>query len=267
MERAMRIASIGHGVFAAIMIAIGLDGLITGAFLGMWGGVPAHLPGRELLPYLSGFVAFACGLGLLWPRTAAFASRTLLIYFVVWMLAFKAPFIFRAPLEEGSYQTTGETAAIVAGAWVLYAWFAADWDKRCLSFANGDNGVRIARVLYALALIAFGFSHFVYLDLTAPVVPAWLPWHVGWAYFTGGAYLAAGVAVLTNILARLAAALATLQMGLFFVLSWIPLAASGHMGAFQWGELVVTAALTASSWVVTDSYRDVHWFAVGAKVP
>jgi uncharacterized membrane protein YphA (DoxX/SURF4 family) len=185
----------------------------------------------------------------------------LLVYLLLWLLLVKAPFIVRAPLVEVSYQSSGETAVIAAGAWVLYAWFAADWDKQRLGFAVGDNGVRIARVLYALALVAFGLSHFVYVELTAPLVPGWLPQPVAWAYFTGCTYLAAGVAVLVGVFARLAAALSALQMGLFVLLVWIPIAASGRIGAFQSGEFVVSCALTAGAWVVADSYRGAPWLA------
>lgn len=253
----MRVASIGHGVFAIAMIALGVLGFIKGDFEAVWGGVPANFPGRDVLPYICASVALLSGVGLLFQRTAAFASRFLLVILLLWMLVFKGRFILAAPLEEGTYQSLGENAAIVAAAWVLYAWLAGD--QR--GFAAGDNGVRIARVLYALAMIAFGFSHFVYLNLTAPLVPAWLPAHVGWAYFTGGAYLAAGVAILFDVFARLAAALSALQMGLITALVWIPLVASGQIGAFQWGEFVMSCVLTASGWVLTDSYRGARWFA------
>jgi hypothetical protein len=89
-----------------------------------------------------------------------FAARATFIFFLLWLLEVKPPFIVRAPLEEVAYQTNGMTAVMVARAWVLQAWFAGEWDKRWLGFATGHNGVRIARVLYALALIAFGLSHF-----------------------------------------------------------------------------------------------------------
>lgn len=258
----MRIASVGHALFAATMVALGIFSLVAGHFAPIWSGVPKDLPGREALVYLCACVSLICGASLFFRRTAGAAARVLFAYLLIWMVLFKVPNIARAPTVEVYYQNWGETAVLMAGAWVLYAWFAATWDKQQLGFATGDRGVRLARVLYALALIAFGLSHFAYLNLTAPLVPAWLPAHVVWAYFTGCAYLAASAAVLTGLYARLAAALAALQMGLFTLLVWPPLMTAGTMTAGQVGEFIVSWALTTAAWVIADSYRDTPWLAV-----
>jgi uncharacterized membrane protein len=115
--------------------------------------------------------------------------------------------------------------------------------------------VRGARVLYGLALIPFGLGHFAYLDRTESLVPSFLPAHHALACVTGAAFLAAALAVITGIQARLAAALSAIMIGSFTVLVWLPLIAAGGMNAFTWIELGDTIALAAGGWLVAASYR------------
>jgi hypothetical protein len=88
------------------------------------------------------------------------------------------PHILRFPAALVSWWAFGDTAVMTAGAWVLYAWFAARQEGRPLSFATGDKGLRLARVPYGLGLIPFGVAHFTNLEDTVALVPDWLPWHV-----------------------------------------------------------------------------------------
>jgi uncharacterized membrane protein len=257
----MRIVSVGHAAFAATMIALGILGLIAGDFPAIWQPVPKGVPGREALVYFCAFISLACGIGLLVRRAAAPASRILLACLLTWLLLFRLPYIVLSPNVE-TFWSGSETSVMVAGAWVLYAWFATNWDKKRLGFATGGKGLHIARLLYALALIPLGLAHFFYLNNTVSMVPGWLPWHLFWAYFTGCALITAGVAMLIGVYARLAAALSAIEIGVFLLFVWIPIVvASGSKTAFQWSETVVSAALTAGAWVVADSYRGIPWLA------
>lgn len=93
-----------------------------------------------------------------------------------------------------------------------------DWEK-----ARGfDRLILFGSAFYAAPLAAFGTEHFTLTKGIAALVPAWIPWHLFWAYFVGACFIAAPLSIVTRIQARLAASLLALTFFLFVVLMDVP---------------------------------------------
>lgn len=260
----MRIASVGHAIFAVTMIGLGVVGLLYRDFVPVWNPISASVPAREVVLSFGALVSIAAGVGLLVPRMAGVAARVLLATLFLWLLLFRLPNFLFEPAFAACW-TVFPLALMLAAAWVLYVRFASDRDRRHLSFVSGNNGLRIARVLYGLCLIFFGTAHFLAVGATVPLIPHWLPGHLFWAYFTGCTFVAAGIATLSGFWARLAVALSTFQIGLFLFVVWIPIVAAGSRDPFQWSETILNTALLAGAWVVADSYHGLPWLAVNNR--
>jgi uncharacterized membrane protein len=251
---AFGVASFGHAAFAASLIGLGVMGLVRPDAMPIWTGVPKSVPARAALVGLCAVLSIGSGLGLFWRRAAAITARVLLGSFVLWMLFFRVPLVFRSPTSSGVWWACGETGVMLAGAWVLVVKLAGDGNGRPAGFVTGKRGLMVARVLYGLGLIAFGIGHFTFLERTVGMVPRWLPWHLGWAYFTGGAFIAAGAGVAVGVLAPLAATLSAWEMTLFTVLVWVPAIVTGG-DVSAWSEFVDSCVLSAVGWLVAESYR------------
>jgi uncharacterized membrane protein len=251
----LRSFSAGHWALAATLSVLGILGLLKGDFTAVWEPVPRGVPAREPLAYLCAVISLVCGAGLCRPRTAPHAARALLAWLLLWILLFRMPGVLRAPTVVANWEGCGETVVIAAAAWMLYARWAPECDRQHLEFATGARGARIASVLYGLAMLAFGAAHFAYVKQTAALIPTWLPWHTRWVYLTGFTYIAAGLALLAGVAAKLAAPFSALQMGAFTLMVWVPILAAGARDAADWNEALLSWALTAAGWVVADSCR------------
>jgi uncharacterized membrane protein YphA (DoxX/SURF4 family) len=251
----MRIANTGHAAFAIIMIGVGIVGILNRDLMPVWNPIPGTGSAHELLIYCGIGVSLLSGIGLLVQRTAAMAARLLLATFLIWMLLFRLPNFLRAPLFAACWSVF-PLAVMLSGTVVLYVCFSTDWDREHFRSISSISGLRIARIIYGLSLIFFGLAHFIDVKDTISLIPNWVPGHLFWAYFTGCAFIGAGISVVIDVFARLAAVLSAVQIALFLLLVWIPIVAAGSKVPFQWSETFLNTALLAGAWVIADSYRE-----------
>jgi uncharacterized membrane protein YphA (DoxX/SURF4 family) len=86
------------------------------------------------------------------------------------------------------------------------------------------------------------------------LVPKWLPpTQEFWTYATGVGHIAAGLALLTGIQARLAAILLTVMFASFTPLVHLPMLLADPANHFNWSENALNLALTGAAWVMADS--------------
>src|SRR5204863_7013086 len=112
---------------------------------------------------------------------------------------------------------------------------------------------RAGQLMFGVCALLFGGAHFLYTNLTAPLVPKWLPpSQEFWGYATGIAHIAAGLAILSGVQARLAAILLTVMFASFTPLVHLRmlLADPGNHGI--WTENAANLAFTGVAWVVAE---------------
>jgi|SRR5271170_1864940 len=240
-------------LFASGMIGMGILALIYGDFALVWQPVPAF-PGHTALAYASGVLMVLCGIGLLIRRTTVWSIRILFPYLILWS-SLKVPALFVAPQIEGVWLGIGELTTLLSGGWVLLALLSNLQESSILRFITGENGVRIARYLFAISIIPIGIAHIVYSKETADLVPAWLPYRLGWAYLTGYGQLACSLGVLFGVFPRVAAYSEAGMLSIFGLLVWLPKVIAGPTVRLSWTAFLITWAIASGAWVVAANLK------------
>jgi uncharacterized membrane protein len=239
-------------LFAIGMIGLGVLALIYGDFAMVWQPVPDGLPGRTALAYASGIIMLFGGAGLLFTATAAWSVRILLPYLFVWVML-KVPALIVAPKIEAVWLGFGELVVLFAGGWILFVRLAGLREGSPLSFIGSEKSIRCAQLFFAGCLLPIGLSHIVYVNQTADLVPAWLPYRAGWAYLTGAGQIACGLGVLLSILPRVAATAEACMISLFTLLVWGPRIVDTPRGRLPWTAFFISWVIAAAAWVVAQS--------------
>lgn len=254
----MRTTGLGKESFAIASASLAIWSLVYAHFA--WQSLPDWMPGREVWVYGSALVVLAASGGLFFARAALPSALTIGVYQAISAAIF-VPQMLPKPLGVDVWYPICEALTSFAGAWILYALLERQ-SRESVTPIAGEGAVRAARILFGLTCVFYGWSHFVYANYTAGMVPAWLPGHLALAYFTGLAHIAAGLAIIIGLAPRLAASLEAVMMGLFGLLVWVPSFFAQPRPRWatppdhQWSELVVNMVLAASAWLVAISFAD-----------
>ena len=240
--------AIGRHVYGLGAAALGVVTLGFRAISEDWLPVPPHMPGCSILAYAAAAVLVLAGLAINLPRTAAVAALVLAALFVAGMAVFELPHWVLKPADWGGWQAIAESTAMALGA--VLAWTQTPG----VGETRAPAARRIARWGFGACLLVFGTSHFVYARFTASLVPAWLPpSQLFWTYLTGAAQIAAGLAMLSGVQARLAAMLLTAMYVIFSLLVHIPSVIAAPASHDNWTENGINLLLIGAAWTLADS--------------
>lgn len=219
-----------------------------------------HIPGREILAYITAVVMVVGGVAILWRRSArAGAAGLAIIYFI--FTIFWLPRLFTAPAFLG-YRITvyvgvlagvGMELIAFAGGALVYAALATN-SPSSTQWPQWPRAIQIARWIFGLCSIDFGLNHLLNVQDNLIYAPKWMPFGPEfWVILTGICFVLAGVAILTGIQDVLAARLLAL-MFLAFNLFALPqfIFANPHEHA-AWGGNAFNLALVAVNWILADA--------------
>ena len=244
------------------LIAMGTLSVLYRDFAYTWQPVPAF-PGRATVAILCGLFMIVVSIALLFRPTVRIAVRALFPFLIAWF-CLKIPAIIVAGKIEGVWIGVGELGMLLAGGWVLFARLSGLNGAPFFLHITGRRGVRLAQILFGLAVIPVGLGHILYLQITTSLVPSWLPFRAALGWGTGAAQILCGVAILFGIYPRIFAIIETAMLALFAFLVWGPdtwFASTPKMAGapagfrFPLTAFLITWVIGAAAWLIANNSR------------
>ena len=210
--------------------------------------LPKDFPYRTALAFATAAFLLVAGAAIEWRRTTAQAAVALVAFYGLAVVLSDGPALLANYTEYVTYSGIAEQVAIMAAALIVYAGSAK------MAAARAARLTRCGQLAFGICALLFGGAHFAYLNFTASWVPKFLPpSQEFWAYATGIGHIAAGIAILTGVQARLAAILLTGMYASFTPLVHVPMLLAHPLSHANWTENAINLALTGAAWVVAES--------------
>ncbi|HPD64873.1 MAG TPA: DoxX family membrane protein [Bacteroidia bacterium] len=105
----------------------------------------------------------------------------------------------------------------------------------------------IGRIIFGLAFMGFGINHFRKTEKIAGYIPDYIPWHTFWVYFTGIAFILAGISIAIHYKSKIAAIALAAMIFLFIVILYLPDMMSSKMAIVNYGAFIGAALFVAAN--------------------
>ncbi|HZX58700.1 MAG TPA: hypothetical protein VFE54_08240 [Mucilaginibacter sp.] len=123
-------------------------------------------------------------------------------------------------MHLGDWENGVKDLTLAGGALVIAGCFPEKKESPFTRFLG--KLIPFGAILFAITIIDYGISHFLYAKEAADYIPSWIPAHLFWMYFCGAALLGSGIAIILKIKVRLFAFLLGAMIFIWFASLHIP---------------------------------------------
>lgn len=249
------ITSVGRIFFAVGVAGIGVQHFVFSDFIPvMVAWCPSWIPLRELWVYLVGALLVASGVLMVfgkWKRSAASLSG---LVFLAFLLFLHIPHnIISGVSGIGGCTVAFKEFAFSGSAFVVAGSIPRSESDRASGFSGVEEFfVSVSKYPLAIMVAVFGADHFIYTSYIRTLVPSWIPGNVFWTYFAGIALIAAGVGIIINVKARLAATLLGAMLLTWVIILHIPRALADPYGRLgnEWTSAFEALAFSGVAFIM-----------------
>jgi len=217
--------------------------------------VPRWLPAHEFWVYLVGIALIAAALSIIVQIQSPLAAMLLGAMLFSFVLLIHIPNIIAHPGNRFFWAVGLRDTAFSGGALAYAGSHGRDVP------ADVPALVTVGRFFVAIPALFFGVEHFLHPEFAPGVplekiIPVWVPGRLPWAYLAGAVLVAAGVALIVNNKARVAASCLGVMILLLVLFVYLPVLVASPTDIVSLNYFVDTLLFSGAALVLADALRD-----------
>ena len=236
----------GSYLLAIAILAFGIEQFIFMHPLTAFIPITPQVQKPVLIAVITGLLFIAAGLRLIFNISGVYTAWFPCTLFFLLCVLLHLPGLVKDIHNGGEWTVCFELIALGSGAMVAVA-------STCRKY--NYQWIFIARILFGVSLIVFSGLHFIYADYIATLIPAWIPFHLFWAYFFGVAFFATALSLLLQLIVRASTVLLATMFFIWVLVLHLPRCLHNPKTEAEWTSLFVALAMGATAILFTGLYN------------